>query len=211
MRIQARYAIVVTITLITCFCIGSLLYLHSGTINASAPDEDYTVPEEYISDSFVKDDVEQKSAPRKKNPGAFYARLNHRRDVYQTDVMLMQIKITPALAGHWPDFPIIPNVHTEQTVIQSYIQIRGVNAHPQRIEWSNPFYYVETQKQGDEDGCEYTWNMLGRSRVVILENPEKQSGSKAILCDVYVVIGGVKVDFAEAIRKEGHIVLEEYK
>lgn len=159
------------------------------------------------------DDETQPDPPDEESSGTFHASIGFPHDVVQGNVFYLRVQIFPSAEQpdentKWPGIGIYHGTNkAHEVMIRVLCQVKGVHSAKVNTDWTQHHDKTQLHESRLAEAREYAWNLLSQhNQSIIVENPElsEDPDYKAVGVDVYIIVGGQKVSFADMLVKAGH-------
>ena len=133
----------------------------------------------------------------------FYARVKSMNDVYTPAIFRTEVRIEPNTSD-WP------NVKSDGAVqalnVVALVRIRGITTPLSgTINRNRPHHEVDRELQRFDEAIQFTRNLIQASDYLLLQAPETLTEKEdGVLCDVFIDLGGKRINLAEALIESGH-------
>ena len=151
-----------------------------------------------------KDDMSDiKSNQRTAAGDMFYARVKSMNDVYTPAIFRAEVRIEPN-SSDWP------NVKSDGAVqalnVVNLVSIRGVSTPISgNVNRNRPHHEVDRELRRFDEAIQFTRNLIQASDYLLLQAPETITKNEdGVLCDVFIDLGGERINLAEALIESGH-------
>ena len=140
---------------------------------------------------------------RTSGSGRFYAQFYYRDDLLEADAFAATVKTYPA-SGTWPGSHTENDNRIAETRVSTTIRVRGISVPSFHVDRSVPSVRVDRELKRFDDAMDYLWKHLSEAEYIILESPDPDINSTAIICDVFIPIAGQETDVAQMMIYAGH-------
>ena len=143
--------------------------------------------------------------------GVFYGKIEYRDEIHSPSLFEAWVRVHPS--DGWPEVELHNNI--SEASIHTWIQMRGISIPTMDTYRNRPHVEVERERRRFDTAITFLWNLIHASEYIVLENPKLVTDSSTkksvVVCDVYIEIGGVKVDLTKALVKNGHAMYNDDK
>ena len=141
--------------------------------------------------------------------GVFYGEIEYRDEIHSPSLFEAWVRVHPS--DGWPEVELHNNI--SEASIHTWIQMRGISIPTMDTYRNRPHVEVERERRRFDEAITFLWNLIHASEYVVLENPKLVSrnngNSPIVACNVYIEIGGAKVDLAKALVENGHAMYND--
>lgn len=154
-------------------------------------------------------------------PHAYYAKLIHRDDVIQANAFFLEVKIKPTVpvpvpnvtshqTTNWPGVVFNEQDTSREVLIKTTVRIRGIDVAASPAggfpNWHDHQTRTARHRQNWTEGCDLAFAYLFNTELIWLTNPEPHGA--IIICDMFLELGGVSVDFSRLLINAGYALPE---
>lgn len=137
--------------------------------------------------------------------GQFFCHVEMIWDLHQVDAFFAIVEAYPGVDGSGVQWPAVETKSdTAETLAYTLIQIRGLSVPSQFVDRTLPLAYSERERSRFDKAMRYVWSLISQSETLVLRNPEVVEGHGAVVCDVFLRIGGHELNLAEMLKGDGH-------
>ena len=136
--------------------------------------------------------------------GVFYGKIEYRDEIHSPDLFEAWVRVHPS--DGWPEVELHNNI--SEASVHTWIQMRGISIPKMNTYRNRPHIEVERERQRFDIAVTFLWNLIHAAEYIVLENPQlvaqEAPNTPIVVCDVYIEIGGTKVDLAKSLVENGH-------
>ena len=143
--------------------------------------------------------------------GVFYGKIEYRDEIHNPSLFEAWVRVHPS--DGWPEVELHNNI--SEASIHTWIQMRGISIPKMNAYRNRPHVEVERERRRYDTAVTFLWNLVHASEYIVLENPKlvtiESPNDLIVVCDVYIEIGGAKVDLAKSLVENGHAMYNDSK